>query len=95
MARQGHAFATAEEVRIVLQAEGDTLEDVPADGKTLGEIVTRGNIVMKEVKISFLSKVNFSSSPCSISMTWKRPRRLSGEATLGREILLSCTQMAL
>ncbi|TFK30585.1 AMP-dependent synthetase and ligase [Coprinopsis marcescibilis] len=49
MARQGHAFATAGEVRVVFQSENsDVLEDVPADGKTLGEIVTRGNIVMKE-----------------------------------------------
>ncbi|KAG2023311.1 AMP binding protein [Coprinopsis cinerea AmutBmut pab1-1] len=49
MARQGHAFATAEEVRVVKQdEESDVLDDVPADGKTLGEIVTRGNIVMKE-----------------------------------------------
>ncbi|KAH6917238.1 AMP-dependent synthetase and ligase [Coprinopsis sp. MPI-PUGE-AT-0042] len=48
MARQGHAFATAEEVRVIIQSENDILEDVPADGKTLGEIVTRGNIAMKE-----------------------------------------------
>lgn len=50
MARQGHAFATAEEVRVVNYEGGsDIPQDVPADGKTLGEIVTRGNIVMKEV----------------------------------------------
>lgn len=50
MARQGHAFATAEEVRVVTCEEGsEILRDVPADGQTLGEIVTRGNIVMKEV----------------------------------------------
>ena len=51
MARQGHAFATAEEVRVVYPSESDDapLKDVPRDGKTLGEIVTRGNIVMKEV----------------------------------------------
>ncbi|KAF9458214.1 hypothetical protein BDZ94DRAFT_1292131 [Collybia nuda] len=52
LARQGHAFATAQEVRVVQQsgegAEGVKLTDVPRDGKTLGEIVTRGNIVMKE-----------------------------------------------
>ncbi|KAF9535875.1 hypothetical protein CPB83DRAFT_842498 [Crepidotus variabilis] len=51
MARQGHAFATAEEVRVVHATEGDgdePLRDVPRDGKTVGEIVTRGNIVMKE-----------------------------------------------
>ncbi|RDB15670.1 putative acyl-activating enzyme 1, peroxisomal [Hypsizygus marmoreus] len=52
IARQGHAFATAQEVRVVYQpgdhATEDDLIDVPKDGKTLGEIVTRGNIVMKE-----------------------------------------------
>ncbi|KAF8898581.1 hypothetical protein BD779DRAFT_1431789 [Infundibulicybe gibba] len=52
MARQGQAFATAQEVRVVypLTEDGNNEElvDVPRDGKTLGEIVTRGNIVMKE-----------------------------------------------
>ncbi|KAF8912814.1 acetyl-CoA synthetase-like protein [Gymnopilus junonius] len=51
MARQGHAFATAEEVRVVYSTDSDDdapLRDVPRDGKTVGEIVTRGNIVMKE-----------------------------------------------
>lgn len=57
MARQGHAFATAEEARVVYASEssnGDNgpLRDVPRDGKTVGEIVTRGNIVMKEVSSS-------------------------------------------
>ena len=52
MARQGHAFATAEEVRVVYASEADDgkpLRDVPPDGKTIGEVVMRGNIVMKEV----------------------------------------------
>lgn len=51
MARQGHAFATAEEVRVVYPTESNDvpLKDVPRDGKTLGEVVTKGNIVMKEV----------------------------------------------
>lgn len=49
MARQGQAFATAEEARVVYTDSGDELRDVPADGKTVGEIVVRGNIVMKEV----------------------------------------------
>lgn len=59
MARQGHAFVTADEARVVYPPPPDVdfdpnapLEDVPADGKTLGEIVTRGNIVMKEVSYS-------------------------------------------
>ena len=52
MARQGQSFATAQEVRVVVPAKDDTydmLVDVPRDGKTVGEIVTRGNIVMREV----------------------------------------------
>ena len=53
MARQGHAFVTAQEVRVVYQGDGDDLLDVPCDGKTIGEVVTRGNIVMKEVRSRF------------------------------------------
>ncbi|KIM67169.1 hypothetical protein SCLCIDRAFT_1210660 [Scleroderma citrinum Foug A] len=51
MARQGQSFATAQEVRVVYppkHADDQALVDVPKDGKTLGEVVTRGNIVMKE-----------------------------------------------
>ncbi|KAF8213267.1 AMP-dependent synthetase and ligase [Mycena galopus ATCC 62051] len=50
MARQGHPFATAQDARVVYPPKdnSDTLVDVPMDGKTVGEIVTRGNIVMKE-----------------------------------------------
>ncbi|KAJ7706385.1 hypothetical protein B0H17DRAFT_1036989 [Mycena rosella] len=51
MARQGHSFATAQDVRVVYPPKDDSdtvLVDVPRDGKTVGEIVTRGNIVMKE-----------------------------------------------
>jgi len=52
MARQGQSFATAQEVRVVMppKYDGDeVLVDVPKDGKSIGEIVTRGNIVMREV----------------------------------------------
>lgn len=49
MAHQGFSFLAAEEARVVYQDDGDELRDVPRDGKTVGEIVTRGNIVMKEV----------------------------------------------
>ena len=52
MARQGHSFATAQNVRVVHppRHENDQeLVDVPNDGRAVGEIVTRGNIVMKEV----------------------------------------------
>ncbi|KAI0672753.1 acetyl-CoA synthetase-like protein [Trametes maxima] len=53
LARQGHSFATAEDARVVFQPkEGDDpdapLVDVPKDGKTMGEVVFRGNIVMRE-----------------------------------------------
>lgn len=51
MARQGHAFVTATDLRVVYQPkEGEEndmdrkLVDVPWDGKTIGEIVTSGNI---------------------------------------------------
>ncbi|KAJ3482473.1 hypothetical protein NLI96_g6951 [Meripilus lineatus] len=52
-ARQGFAFLTSEPARVVYPPkEGDPLDaelkDVPADGKTVGEIVMRGNIAMKE-----------------------------------------------
>ncbi|KAI0823561.1 acetyl-CoA synthetase-like protein [Trametes gibbosa] len=52
-ARQGHSFATADDVRVVFQPEeggplDGPLRDVPKDGKTMGEVVFRGNIVMKE-----------------------------------------------
>jgi hypothetical protein len=56
VARQGHQFATSLEVRVVhplpedaLPSTERALADVPRDGKTVGEIVTRGNITMKEV----------------------------------------------
>lgn len=58
MARQGHAFATAQQVQVVRTNEdlGDELVDVPRDGKTLGEVVTRGNIVMKEASLPNISR---------------------------------------
>jgi fatty-acyl-CoA synthase len=43
LARQGHARLTHTPVRVV---DGN-LEDVPRDGETLGEVVMRGNNVMK------------------------------------------------
>ncbi|KAL0575992.1 hypothetical protein V5O48_005992 [Marasmius crinis-equi] len=53
MARQGHAFATSDVMRVIRRPEegeepSDELVDVPWDGKTMGEIITRGNLVMKE-----------------------------------------------
>jgi hypothetical protein len=67
MARQGHSFVTADEVRVVYQhQEGEPfdapLRDVPADGRTLGEIVVRGNIVMKEVGLSHAGRYTLARS---------------------------------
>jgi fatty-acyl-CoA synthase len=42
MARQGSTYNGSDQVRVV----DDEMEDVPADGETLGEIVIRGNSVM-------------------------------------------------
>ncbi len=44
VARQGVALVTLEEQRVV---DPDTMEDVPADGDTIGELVMRGNTVMR------------------------------------------------
>lgn len=52
MARQGQSFATAQEARVVYLPENENdqeLRDIPKDGRTVGEILMRGNIVMKEV----------------------------------------------
>lgn len=51
--RQGLAMVTSEEVRVVEQVAKNapqdvTLVDVPPDGETMGEVVMRGNIVMRE-----------------------------------------------
>ena len=43
LARQGQGYATADLVRVV----DDRLDDVPRDGATMGEVVMRGNNVMK------------------------------------------------
>jgi fatty-acyl-CoA synthase len=42
-ARQGVELITSGEIRVV----DEQMRDVPADGETLGEIVVRGNVVMK------------------------------------------------
>lgn len=44
VARQGFASLAQEDMRVL---DPVTLEDVPADGATIGEIMFRGNIVMK------------------------------------------------
>jgi fatty-acyl-CoA synthase len=43
-ARQGVRYQVQEDLRVV---DPDTMQSVPADGETIGELVTRGNIVMK------------------------------------------------
>jgi fatty-acyl-CoA synthase len=43
LARQGQGHVTADLVRVV----DENMHDVPRDGETLGEVVMRGNIVMK------------------------------------------------
>jgi fatty-acyl-CoA synthase len=44
IARQGVRSITLEDQRVV---DPETMEDVPADGETIGEIVLRGNTIMK------------------------------------------------
>jgi len=49
MARQGVGMVTADEARVVSSfGHSEELVDVPSDGVTMGEIVMRGNTVMKE-----------------------------------------------
>jgi fatty-acyl-CoA synthase len=42
LARQGHAYTTADPVRVV----DSQMRDVPRDGETMGEVLMRGNNVM-------------------------------------------------
>ncbi|WP_198587556.1 AMP-binding protein [Brevibacterium epidermidis] len=45
--RQGIGMISAERVRVVELRDDDVLTDVPRDGATMGEIILRGNNVMK------------------------------------------------
>jgi len=97
MARQGYSYTTADGARVVYQTEGDDLKDVPRDGKTIGEVVVRGNLVMKEVSVSSGMPCLFDfltsfSVPRSISQTRRRPRKLSRADTSIAVTWLSCTQ---
>ncbi|GAA1547957.1 long-chain-fatty-acid--CoA ligase [Brevibacterium picturae] len=47
LSRQGVGMVQADSVRVVTIDSGDELVDVPTDGSTIGEIVMRGNNVMK------------------------------------------------
>lgn len=53
LARQGHSVILADDVRVVKLLNngetGDVLVDVKRDGEEVGEVVMRGNTVMKEV----------------------------------------------
>jgi acyl-CoA synthetase (AMP-forming)/AMP-acid ligase II len=51
IARQGHAFAQADEVRVVQVDEDGKRKPELLDTRDMqpGEVITRGNIVMKEV----------------------------------------------
>ena len=48
-AMQGNAYVTSDEVRVIRteSSAADGYEDVTPDGKEVGEIVVRGNLVMK------------------------------------------------
>ncbi|MFM9377918.1 AMP-binding protein [Gordonia sp. VNK21] len=46
LSRQGVGMVQAENARVVIPAPDGGLNDVPADGETMGEIVLRGNNVM-------------------------------------------------
>ena len=91
IARQGKSFATALEVRVVYPPKDEDgsdvkLVDVPRDGKTVGEIVTRGNIVMKEVSWLRSPSAWHPDRPCSISAIQKLRGRRSVAAALIRAI---------
>ena len=86
MARQGHSFATAQNVRVVYpqRHENDQeLIDVPKNGTTVGEVVTRGNIVMKEVGDGIHHVVNlYMTLPCGSTLTIRKlPTRHSEGGT--------------
>lgn len=98
MARQGQAFATAQDVRVVLPPKDENdqvLVDVPKDGKTVGEIMTRGNIVMKEVSYGLNCGMGaLVLILCSISAIQRLRKKLFEEGTSVLEIWLLCNRMA-
>jgi hypothetical protein len=88
-------------VRVVYQPDADAediqLVDVPRDGKTLGEIVTRGNIVMKEVCRGgqYIPRSRLTLIMNSISVIPKPLKRHSGAAHSDRVTWPLCTRTAL
>lgn len=88
MARQGHAFAQADEARVAKFNESTgRWTDVADDGNTVGEIIVRGNIVMKEVRPISVNWFRFLFPVCSTFLTQWLRERLSEEDILHREIL--------
>lgn len=86
MARQGQSFATAQDVRVVFPSQDENdeeLRDVPKDGRTVGEVLMRGNIVMKEVRSSAVvpTRIHSKHLSHSISVIQKLRARLFREAT--------------
>lgn len=72
--------------------------DVPRDGKTLGEIVTRGNIVMKEVRWTLRFAICYYArftKHYSISVILKPQRKHSVAVYSDQATWLLCTLMAL
>lgn len=55
LARQGHVYLVSDDVRVV----DSEMKDVPWDGKQVGEIVFRGNLVMKVRNSFFLIMFTF------------------------------------
>lgn len=94
MARQGYSYITADGARVVHQTEGEDLKDVPRDGKTIGEVVVRGNLVMKEVNgpqnLSLFFGRLTSLGSCSISRMRRPPKKPSRVDTSIVVIWLSC-----
>ena len=93
MARQGHAFAQADEVRVVqLDEDGKRKPElIDCDFMQPGEIITRGNIVMKEASPeSRLSRIMPSKSG-STTKTPRPPKKHSEAVTLLLAMLPSST----
>lgn len=102
LARQGFGFLTSDPVRVVYQPkEGEEdldteLVDVPKDGKTIGEIVTRGNITMKEVSMLVtISPRGLSDLESSTSKIQKPRRRHSMADTSTAATLRWCIRMGM
>lgn len=66
MARQGHSFATADDLRVIVRQPDGSFKDVPDDGVTLGEVAMRGNIVMKEVTMKDVPNLALVMTPGAV-----------------------------